>query len=680
MPPLDEPTAPPKLNILALPSHTAILFALIAAVVFGAAFATMLPGSRLWWPPIVFGLTLLPLRDFLHRPDRLQDKHELEEHQDETTETIEQELTSLAALAHQVEAPTGAASSPVQQSPVVSPAKLLTTPRAQAMESFGTFRRHYLGMGRNVAAALSKGLRNPPGRDRDRFRAMLAHELAHFLNKDVHLVWLSYGLLKMLALVMAVNLWVGLALSAFIIEVGPEVLRPEFWANLTQRLSALAPGLPVPDLVPVLTSLTQQKPELAAQLADPARQWANWETFFLYLAGAQWPFVLAGLVLLIVFWPRLLDVREMYADARAASLLGDSSLIPEAVKLHAFHATVWEAPGTSLRQRMEVWLVWLDGLLARVPLAPRALALDEDMGRERCESLKDPIAAFGPWRRIAIATGLAVVLLDLILRSTLAAAYISEPGAHLPFLVAFIAFSTWLLPRVCSGQDSPNRPSVRLVIQLVAVFTAIKLIPHILDALLGTFMVQTAPGSFGELLDAWAYSLAGASGGQLPPLLGVEITWGQFLMLHVVRPILYYMLLMPPILIGLLWLDIRLKQRALLWYRLGVRANRTFGLVTGGLAVGLALVIIPILNHLIFPEIYGSWSPLALVEMVIGVLALGTGLLVFLRYDRALRCLCPGCPKHVQGDYRLGRKCENCGTELHPWLVATYQATVPLNC
>ena len=76
----------------------------------------------------------------------------------------------------------------------------------------------------------------------------------------MRLVWLSYGLLKMLALVMAVNLWIGFVLSAFLIQVGPEVLRPEFWTDLSNRLSAAAPGIPVPDLSPVLTYLTQQNP------------------------------------------------------------------------------------------------------------------------------------------------------------------------------------------------------------------------------------------------------------------------------------------------------------------------------------------------------------------------------------------------------------------------------------
>ena len=57
-----------KLNILALPSFTSIMFVLIAFVILGAALTSLLPDSQLWWPPLAFGLLFLPLRDFLQWP------------------------------------------------------------------------------------------------------------------------------------------------------------------------------------------------------------------------------------------------------------------------------------------------------------------------------------------------------------------------------------------------------------------------------------------------------------------------------------------------------------------------------------------------------------------------------------------------------------------------------------
>ncbi len=141
------PRRTPRLNILALPSHTAILFGLIAVVALGPAIAALLPGSRLWWPPIVLGLTLLPLRDFLHRPDRYLDRRKLAAPSDSSAGPIRRELAGLAAEGAAVD--------------------VVTTPRAQPLEAFGSFRRRYIGMSDHVAAALVWNLTTKTGATRD---------------------------------------------------------------------------------------------------------------------------------------------------------------------------------------------------------------------------------------------------------------------------------------------------------------------------------------------------------------------------------------------------------------------------------------------------------------------------------------------------------------------------------
>jgi len=128
----------PKLNVLALPSHTAILFALIALVVLGAALASLLPHSGLWWPPIVIGLTLLPLRAFLQRPDQVIRRQGLIHYDDETTAVIEEELASFG----------------VEQRPTV-----LIADKPLGARAFGTFRRHYISFGRSLAQGIAEGLR-----------------------------------------------------------------------------------------------------------------------------------------------------------------------------------------------------------------------------------------------------------------------------------------------------------------------------------------------------------------------------------------------------------------------------------------------------------------------------------------------------------------------------------------
>ena len=107
---------------------------------------------------------------------------------------------------------------------------------------------------------------------------ILVHELGHFLNRDVWLMWLSYGLLKMMVLVMALNLWIGVSLALFVIENGPEVLQPEFWTALSQHIF---PNVPSFDLRAIYGMLYQQNPFLIERLADPAQRLENWQPFFL---------------------------------------------------------------------------------------------------------------------------------------------------------------------------------------------------------------------------------------------------------------------------------------------------------------------------------------------------------------------------------------------------------------
>ena len=154
--------------------------------------------------------------------------------------------------------------------------------------------------------------------------------------------------------------------------------------------------------------------------------------------------------------------------------------------------------------------------------------------------------------------------------------------------------------------------------------------------------------------------------------MGVEISWAQFIEWHVVRPIAYFTLLMPPTLIGLLLADARLKGRALTWYRLGERVRCVFWGMSGLLAAVLVLVIIPIYNRLLFPHIYGGWSATMLAGMAIVFIVVLVGGVLFRHYDRRLAKRCPYCDALVPDTYRLGKRCDSCDRLLHPWLIANY--------
>ncbi len=658
--PAGEPStseALPKLNVLALPSFTAILFGLIALVVLGAVFASMLPGSQMWWPPIVLGFTLLSLRDYLRRPRTWLRRHRLasadaawvdggqEDAQlRQAAESIQHELAELAGD---------------------SPPPLVTLRLPPlGIHAFGTGRQRYVGMGQKNAESLSNRLRSANEKKRLPVRAILAHELAHFLNRDVSMMWLSYSLLKMMILVMLANLWISFGLSLFIIDVSPEVLQPAFWEQMEQFWAGLMPGLPAPDLDWVLPWLEQKNPAVFERLVDPGQSPSIWTSFFLFQVSAYLPFIVSGIVLFGLFWRRLLRVRELYADARAATLVGSDKAVRDGLLLH----TTWTlSTATSNSRRFSI--VWPRLKSIYQALVAPQFANHPDFGVRR-DCMAVPQKVFGSWRSMAISAGLAVLMLELVLRGALTAGLIYQPGAHLALGAGFIVFSLWLLPQWCLG----SRRDVdlkRAMLGLILWYTAIKLGPYLLDLAAVLLVMATNAEDWGMALDLWIYALAGVTGDDLPRLMGEEVTWLQFIQWHILMPLAYFAVVMPVTLLGFLALDGALKRRTLTWYGLGSRVRRVWLVETVVLLAVLLLVIVPLTSRLFFPWVYETFTPTALAGLGAGLAVLAAGAAAYLWASRrwAKRCRCGAA---VAGDFDLGDTCPTCRARLHEWLIASY--------
>ncbi len=658
----EQPPSPvsSKLNILALPSYTAILFALIALVVLGAVFASLLPGSQLWWPPVVLGLTLLSLRDYLRRPALWMRRQRLAPSDAATATGQPGQDPALRQAVQRIQVELVDLAGGRQAPPLVT-----VSPRRLAAHAFGTARQRYVGIGEEAAIRLAKSLQHRKEGPRRPARAILAHELAHFLNRDIWMVGLSYSLLKMMILVMLVNLWVGFALSLFIIEVSPEVLQPAFWEEIAQFLGRLLPPLPPPDLSWVIPSLQQENPAVFAQLADPSQGQAIWTPFFLFLVSVHLPFIVSGVVLFGLYWRRLLRVREFYADARAASLVKNGTAVRQALALHKVQTALTStAPAAQPRLHR-----WRRGLSDRLPAARPQFALHPSRElREQC--LAEPQKVFGSWRSIAVSAGLAVVLLELVLRGALTAGYIYEPGAHLAFAASFVVFSLWLLPQDCMGRQRDPRLG-RAVVGMVLLFTAIKLAPYLLDLAAALLVQATNPAGWGLAIDLWVYGMVGQTGDNLPRLMGVEVTWAEFIRWHILTPLAYFALLMPTALLTSLWLDSALKRRTLTWYRLGRRVRWAWLAITLVLLVFLLTVVIPVGNRLFFPWIYPNLSPLALTGIFVGIALAVLGGLGFVAADRRWAGRC-ACEAPLPGPFELDKTCPRCQARQHEWLIASY--------
>lgn len=262
-----------------------------------------------------------------------------------------------------------------------------------------------------------------------------------------------------------------------------------------------------------------------------------------------------------------------------------------------------------------------------------------------------------------------MVLLELVLRGALTAGYIYEPGAHLSFAAGYVVFSLWLLPQACLGERRDPHLG-RAVVGMVLLFTALKLAPYLLDLAAALLVQITNPAGWGRVLDLWIYGLVGQSGVDLPRLMGVEVTWPEFIRWHILTPMAYFALLMPPALLASLWLDSALKRRTLTWYGLGRRLRWAWLGITLALLTFLLVVVIPIGNRIFFPWVYPGLSPLAVTGIVVGLAVAALGALGFLAADRRWAGRC--CQAVVPGPFSLGRACPQCRVPLHAWLNAAY--------
>lgn len=631
---------PAKLSPLSLPSLTTLLFALQALVIVGAGLASLLPFSQLWWGLIAPALILLPLRDFLHGPEREAKRWGMQP-------------------AGQSEAPVQEQIDSISRQAGLHPPQLLVGQAPTPIYSFGAFRRAFIALNAVSARWLTEQIGSEKPTSQDIARVLLAHELAHFANRDLQLAGLARSLLKMTALYTIFSLWVSITLLSVLVAMGPEITQDAFWLGLARTVPI--PGF---DLSWAPAMLQAQRPEAWKLLADPANN-AVWSYALLYLGNVFLPFALAVPVLYLFFWRKLMRVREFYADAYAAAMTGNPDRIEDAVALTRALTALADPPAARLAQLRRLIsrpFLWL-GKLKPFRTWPETT--------ERAEALANPLSIFGPPWQIALWTGAAVLLLEIILRSSLTLIYISQPGPHLPLLTASIIFSLWLLPRLCAGASL--RSLLRPIASLSLIFVLVKLAMTFLDAIFVlTAMIFGRLGAVGAITDLYLRSQLGFGGLASGPIFGGDFGWPQMIDWHIVRPIAYFCAFGLALLIFFLLTDAWLRQRALTWYRLGERVKRVFWLQMAALALIEVLVLIPLANRLFFPMIYTWDSPWFYAALLIGLLLAIVAAALFFAYHRRLAGRCPRCQGQGDGPFLLGKTCPHCGAILHPWLLASY--------
>ncbi len=635
---------PARLNVFALPTRTTILFGLILLAIFLPVLASLLGFTPICGPFVILCMLLLPLRDFLRRPDQEISRLKAAEAPGAECQILHEHVRRLSA-----------------QIGVRRPPRLLLAHHPSAgFRVLGSFTRHYLMIPAARAPTLEAELTSADPAIRQRAEAILLHELSHFLNGDVALSFFAHSLLRVTIVFMAISLWASLTMP-FLYEAAIRFF--DFKAMLPRIFLSTAQAI---------------DPRVSQLVADPPRLPPQaWQTYMAFALSSYLPLLISAAILLVSLWPALLRTRELYADARVVQWQG--------VRRHLWHALLHEnafnvlqpAPPTQRASRLARRLLragqpglgmrflpaesqstrfdlvrWLRSLRAVHPdLATRGGCLDH------------PEQIYGSDRAIAAVAGITVVLLNLSLGSLFTSRYLRGPNAVVPFVVGFTILSLSLIPSICAIADPATL--YRKVRRQVLIFTAIKLAPQLVAGAFFTGALILAP----QALDQAAYAMTGAWGSDLPPL-GVPVSF--VLEVYVIRPAFFFALVMPITLGILLQLDIRLKRAALTWYGapfLKEHPIAFFWGLTGWMALALWFIVLPFYNVAVVPTAHNLLDLSVLAPMV-GTILLSVFVLSFLaashrRYAR----LCPFCRQTIPGPHRLGRRCPHCRKLLNQFLL-----------
>lgn len=624
-----EPRPPVRLNILALPTRTTLLFALIVLVVTLPILALFAGRSPMCAPFLLFWMVLLPLRDFLRRPGQLLGHHDMVDATDDFP-VLTRRWNELAAAVVK------------QKVRLKLMRRRLTVPF-----SFGSFTRRYFALSARTATRLEHDLRSTEPPKCRRSEAMLLHELAHFIHHDAWMAFFSASLLRVTVALMLVDYaWYAMAPWLYNSVVSmidfSQVWPPEF-----------------------LQLMAFSDPKIAEALLHPPRvegaTWANWEVF---VFSAHWPLILGSLILLLFYWRALLRTRELYADARVVEKQSGRGPLWAMLRAEQVANALQPVPGLGARNWIPDAVANLRGIHLPGERTVRGLLSHHPSLETRDKCLDKPHLVYGSDVIIGVTAGVAVVLLNLTLATSYLLLYTRGPNTQVPFLIGFSVLSLSLLPFLCQFPERKREYAAKIK-KVVLIFTAIKLIPQYLVGIGFALALLLEPA----LLDRAAYTLVPGAGANPPPT-GIPVEFA--IEVFVIRPAILFTFAMPLVLIFWLHLDAWIKRQLMHWYRarwVRERPAWVFSSVTFLLMVLLALVVLPILDAGTIPTAHDLGDPATVLGMLFGsAMGLGAASAIYFA-NRRYADRCPVCDGRIAGEYTLGMACPTCGEVLHPKLI-----------
>jgi len=612
----------PRINLFALPSQTAIFFWLITATLLGPMLIG-LTGNHLipMWPLSII-LLLLPIREFILRPDREIRRYNLKV-------VGEAELPRLNRLVAVLSSQMGLKRTP----------QLLLDQKRNEIYELGSFRRWYIVLGKDKAEKLETFLADP--RRTKLAEVQILHELYHFKNGDF---WQLGYLAELFKTGFNLMIWVlffmggwGLLLilvkDAFfqfsvanLIQNMPVDLRPA----LQQNLSALFPSAADMEALRIKAE--------GINLAWVLTFIANLSLPYIFLTGFLWRF----------YQPLLWRMREYYADAGVVTF--QKSVVPFLEFARRSKQIPLQSEPAAEGLSHTNWIRKISSQ-ARIILNGNFWP---DFSR-RLGALQIPESIFYNWKQIAWFLGILILLLEIFLATPLALPIYGQNPMVFPTLVTIAGIAYFLVPQIIL-KKSVFRDGLRILGILLLIRTV--WLTLTLAIMWGTYFVQ--PDFLQGVLQSAITSTARYAGNSLSELDLFSFLVKASILNLIQIPIIFAIQTIA--LFGLFFL----LQRILHWYSFldsSDHFKKIIFILTFGLLLVLLTTIMPMAMFLLNNE-----AP-SILRSVLGLLVLGGGGAWFYRLDKRHYQQCPSWKHIADTEPFLGAVCPQCQTRLLPWLV-----------
>ena len=653
-----------KINIFALPNQTTILFILVVGTIIGAVAIGSICSSPIPVWPLALALVVLPFRAFLGRPEREFAFYNLAP-ADASFYDLMAEIEDLAENIGLPRVP-----------------QLFISSQKVGIYVMGTFRRWYLVMDQATADRFSLQLKKTDYAPS--VQASLIHELYHFKTGDYWQLGFARELLRTNFCLMTWALVFYLGWGLILLFAAQDFVQLTDIDLITDWVSEMTV---VPEVEAIVLQLLPS-PEDLGQLQQKAAQ-INMGLVLNFVISATWPFVIIGLIIWGLYWPRLWRVREFYADAgmvhelrsttpglSAVTGLSLPSLrrypISEPLYILKRNKALLKISGVrficKIRNSFQV-SVEENGFSSIFKKLQRVL--NEFPGEfhpdvmSRISVILDPGLAFDNWRSIAFLTGSLTLLLEFLLMTPLTLLQIGQWPMHFSTLIAICIISfNYIIPSLVKGQSIYAN-----LLKIVAVVSGIRFILILLIVILLVILLLAAPEILYELLCTAVATTARFAGYSQDSC--IEDLQG-FVIEASIKNIAQALLIPFVLLLALILITILLR-RLFTWYSFPNPEKQILRIAYCVIFITclfLGLTVLPMITGFLLDLSIFS-NPLVLISQFFGVLFAVGGLISFLSADKKYGKYCPKCGKKLEGSYYLGRQC--CGSYLHSWLITGYE-------